>query len=93
MSKLLFLSRVALLCNICFLLTFLMHYVPALENGIITSTIIIMGNIIAIVVNVLIHLIYLILFFIGRSILSLIPVWLMVINFVFLIIQVILLIK
>ena len=93
MSKLLFLSRVALLCNICFLFTFLMGYIPALENGIVTSTIIIMGNIISIVVNILIHLIYLILLFVGRSILSVIPAWLMIINFLFLLVQIILLIK
>jgi hypothetical protein len=70
-----------------------MHYVPALQNGVVTSTIIIMGNVISIVVNVLIHLIYLILLFIGKSALSIIPGWLMVINFLFLIVQIILLIK
>lgn len=93
MTKVLFLSRVALLCNACFLVTFLLHFVPAIQNGIITSTIVILGNIVSIVMNVLIHLIYLLLRLIGKSVLAAVPVWILVVNFLFLIFQVILLLK
>lgn len=93
MPKILFLSRVALICNICFLITLLMHYIPAVASGIFSSTLIILGTVMAIVINVLMNILYLIIVFYGRPIRKFVPVWLISVNFLFLILQVILLIK
>ena len=93
MPKILFLSRVALICNICFLITLLMHYIPAIASGIFSSTLIILGTVMAIVINVLMNILYLIIVFYGRPIRNFVPVWLFSVNFLFLILQVILLIK
>ncbi len=93
MPKILFLSRVALICNICFLITLLMHYIPAIASGIFSSTLIILGTVMAIVINVLMNILYLIIVFYGRPIRKFVPVWLISVNFLFLILQVILLIK
>lgn len=93
MPKLVFFSRVALLCNICFLITYLMHYIPALENGIITSTIIILGNIVSIVINILINGLYMLIILLGKPVMQFVPKWIIIINFLFLIVQVILLIR
>ena len=93
MPKILFLSRVALICNICFLITLLMHYIPAIASGIFSSTLIILGTVMAIVINVLMNILYLIIVFYGRPIRKFVPVCLISVNFLFLILQVILLIK
>lgn len=93
MSKILFLSRVALLCNFCFLAAFLIQFIPVIRNSVITSTIIILGNVVAIVLNMLVNFLYLLLVFARRSITTTVPVWIVVINFLFFLIQVILLIK
>ena len=93
MPKILFLSRAALICNICFLITLLMHYIPAIASGIFSSTLIILGTVMAIVINVLMNILYLIIVFYGRPIRKFVPVWLISVNFLFLILQVILLIK
>jgi hypothetical protein len=74
MARLLFFSRVAFLCNICFLSTFLVRYVPALKEGFFVSTIIVIG----LVMSVVSHYV---------------PLWLVVINFLFFVFQVILLMK
>jgi hypothetical protein len=93
MSKLLFLSRVALLCNICFVATLAMHYVPALSQGAISSTVIILGTVMAIVINALMNFLYLVIAVSGARLQNLVPVWLIIVNFLFLILQAILLIK
>jgi hypothetical protein len=93
MTKLLFLSRVALLCNICFVITLLMHYVPVLSQGVITSTVIILGTVMAIVINALMNFLYLIIALSGQRLQNLVPLWIIIINFLFLILQAILLIR
>lgn len=92
MPKLLFLSRVALICNLCFLITFLMHYAPV-SNGSIPSTIIVLGNVVSVVINVLMNALYVLIFLAGKPLIRHVPVWLIAINFLFFIFQVILLIK
>jgi hypothetical protein len=93
MPKLLFFSRVAFICNVCFLITFLMHYIPDIRNGTIPSTIIILGNVLAIVLNTMLNILYLLLFLAGRLRVTKMPVWIMLINFLFFIFQIVLLIK
>lgn len=93
MPKLLFFSRVALLCNICFLITFSIHYLPFFSNGIIPSTIIVMGNVLAIVINVLINILYVLITLADKPISKFVPKWIIIVNFLFFIAQAILLIK
>lgn len=93
MQRLLFFSRVALICNICFLITFFIHYIPAIANGVIPSTIIIIGNVLAIVINVLLNIIYGLFMLTGKPISQYLPKWLAVVNFFFFILQVILLLR
>jgi hypothetical protein len=93
MPKLLFFSRVALLCNICFLITLSMHYIPVITNGIIPSTIIVLGNVLAIVINVLTNFLYVLITLADKPISKFVPIWIIIVNFLFLIVQVILLIK
>jgi hypothetical protein len=93
MGKLLFFSRVAILCNICFLVTFLIRYVPAFKEGFFISTIIIIGLVMSIVINVVINLFYLLIVLADKPISHYVPPWLVVINFLFFVFQVILLIK
>jgi hypothetical protein len=94
MSKLLFFSRVALLCNICFLLTFFMRYVPQLKGGFFISTIVITGLILSILINFVVNLLYIIIQ-VGfkKPISRFVPVWLVVTNFLFFVVQAILLLK
>jgi hypothetical protein len=93
MAKLLFFSRVALVCNICFGITFLLKSIPALRDGIFVSTIIIMGLVLAIVINVIINFFYLVISFVHKPVTNYVPMWLVVINFLFFVVQAILLLK
>jgi hypothetical protein len=93
MPRLLFFSRVALLCNICFAITFSMHYLPVIYNGVVPSTIIVMGNVLAIVINILMNILYLLLTLAGKQAINFIPKWIIIVNFLFFTFQVILLIK
>jgi hypothetical protein len=93
MTKLLFLSRVALICNVCFLATLALHYVPVVAQGVVSSTVIILGTVMAIVINALMNFLYLVIAISGTRLQKLVPVWLIIVNFLFLILQAILLIK
>jgi hypothetical protein len=89
----LFFSRVAFLCNLCFLFTLVMHYVPALKNAFVISTIIIIGLVMSVIINATVSIISIYFLLSGRRVAQYVPVWLLVTNFLFFIIQAILLIK
>jgi hypothetical protein len=93
MRKLLFVSRVALLCNLCFLVTWLLQSIPFIANGIISSTLIIIGHVMSIVINALLVILYTVLALAGRSLRQYVPLWLICFNFIFFIFQAILLVK
>lgn len=94
MPKLLFFSRVALLCNLCFLLTYLMRYVPQLKEGFFVSTIIITGLVLSIVINFIVNLLYMLIKLGYRKPLTAyVPAWLAITNFLFFVVQAILLLK
>jgi hypothetical protein len=86
------LSRVAFICNICFLLTAFVLWLPNPPEGNLISTIIVLGYFLAIVINVLLNLSLLILFALGKLSAPRIPIWLLIVNFLFFIIQSILII-
>jgi len=93
MSRLLFFSRVAFLCNICFLVTFVIRFVPALKEAFFVSTIVIIGLVMSIVINVMVNLFCLLMVMTRKPLRQYVPLWLMITNFLFFVIQVILLIK
>jgi hypothetical protein len=93
MGKLLFFSRVAFVCNLFFIFTFFMHYIPALKNAFVASTLIIIGLVMSVIINALVSLISFYLLLSGRQVKQHVPFWLMITNFLFFVIQAILLIK
>ena len=75
------------------MITFLMQYLDWLDSPILSSTIIILGNVFALIVNFGVNVAYSILFVNRRAWLLEIPRWLIVANFLFFIVQLILLLK
>ena len=87
MRWLLFLSRVAFICNLFSVLTILVLWKNVIDQQVIVSTIGVIGYVLAIIFNPIVNLIYLILLLFKRSKLFLVPRWLMIANFVFLLLQ------
>mgnify|MGYP003576638256 CR=1 FL=1 len=91
MRKLLFFSRVAFLCNVCFLLAWLIQYLPVSPHGHIASTIVVLGTGLAVILNIVVN------FFVVISLLqkkmdrTVFPRWLIITNFLFLLLQIIIL--
>lgn len=83
----LFLARVALICNLCFVMAFGMRYLPSLPEGGLTATLLVMGNIVSILVNVLLHVFYVLFVLAGRQLSRNVPIWLLGVNFIVLIFQ------
>jgi hypothetical protein len=90
-----FLSRVAFICNICFLAAAFTQWIPRMpqlpDNG-LTSTIIMMGYFLSIIINILVNTNVIILFLFGRLRAAGIRTWLLIANLTVFVIQVILLI-
>ena len=87
MHRLAFLSRVAFLCNICLLLTWLMRYYVFIPKGQAESTIIIAGLVLSFLMNGLVNILYGLLLLRKIPLQQMVPVWLAAINFFFLILQ------
>ena len=90
MRLLRFLSRLAFICNICFLLASILQYLPAPPDNALTADIIILGYFGPIAVNLFVNLIVILLFILRRVWASGIPRWLLIMNFLFFIAQIIL---
>jgi len=84
------LSRVAFICNICFLLASLDQYLPNPPEGQIISTIIVLGYILAILVNIVVNGWILVAWAFRKRPLD-IPRWLWIINLIFLVVQLVIL--
>ncbi|MDP4151291.1 MAG: hypothetical protein Q8927_01925 [Bacteroidota bacterium] len=82
------LSRVAFICNICFLITVLQRYLPHPLEGEVIQTILVMGFFLGAIVNILLHVPLIIMFLIGRIRRTGVPVWLLIVNFLFFIAQI-----
>lgn len=85
---LLFLSRVAFICNICFLLAFSVQMTNWIRNEDITSMIALIGYLMGFILNPLLILFYLLFFIVSRKRLKIIPSWLITANILFFIIQI-----
>lgn len=89
MRWLLFLSRIAFICNIFFLLSVSLQFYDWSDNHNITSTIIIIGYFMAILFNPLANICYLLLLISRKRILHSLPLWLIIANVIFLVLQLI----
>jgi hypothetical protein len=90
MRLLRFLSRLAFICNICFVLVSLLRYVPALPDNALISDIIVLGYLGPIAVNFFVNVIVILLFVLRRVWAAGVPRWLLIANFVFFVLQIIL---
>lgn len=90
MRLLRFLSRLAFICNICFLLLSAMRYVHVDPDNEIVGNIIILGYFGPLFVNFFVNLIVILLFILRRVWASGVPRWLLITNFVFFIVQIVL---
>lgn len=88
MALLRFLSRVTFICNICFLLTAFIQWLPYKIEGWWVEQVVAMGYILAVILNVLLTVCLIFVFLFGAMRRTGIPIWLMIINFLFLLIQV-----
>jgi hypothetical protein len=87
MGVLRFLSRVAFICNICFLLVSFSQWLPQFPDNALTSDIIVLGWLVSMVINIAVSLILLILLLAGRMRKTGIPKWLTIVNFLFFAVQ------
>lgn len=87
MRWLLFLSRVAFICNLLFLLSFSLLITDWISNESVSSTIIITGYVFAVLFNPAVALCYLAVFWISKNKLAAVPSWLIVMNVIFLFLQ------
>jgi hypothetical protein len=90
MRLLRFLSRLAFICNICFLVASLLRYLPSLPDNAIISDIVVLGYFVSIGVNFFVNLIVIILFLLRRIWAAGVPRWLLVLNFLFFVVQIVL---
>ena len=87
MRWLLFLSKLAFICNLAFLVSFVLKATNWLDNQDIKAYIIIIGWVLSAIFNPVVVFIYLILFWVKRKNLAVVPVWLIVMNILFLFLQ------
>jgi hypothetical protein len=86
MKILIFSNRIALICNICFIIAEIMRYSASLRLNPVYSTVIVLGYI-SLVLNIALGIAFLILFVTKRQELKSFPRWLLITNFLFLIAQ------
>ncbi|RYY90206.1 MAG: hypothetical protein EOO15_03485 [Chitinophagaceae bacterium] len=87
MRLVLFLSRVAFVCNVFFLLALLLRMGLPAKDEAVASTIVISGYALAAIFNPLVNLIYLVLL-LRRRLVATVPRWLALANFIFLLLQI-----
>lgn len=88
MRWLLFLSRIAFICNLLFLLTVLLQWRNIIGDERIASTVIIIGYIFAVFIfNPVVNLSYGLVLLRRRALFSSVPRWLVLANFIFLLLQ------
>jgi hypothetical protein len=86
MKILIFLNRIALICNICFILAEIMRYSADLRLNPIYSTVVVLGYA-SLLLNSLIAVFVILMLITRRSLFESFPRWLLIINFLFLIAQ------
>jgi len=87
MLRLSFLSRVAIICNVCLLLALVMRYYSFVSSRDLQSTILVAGLVLSVVINGIVNIIYAVLLIKKSNLGMQVPIWLATINFLFLIFQ------
>jgi hypothetical protein len=87
MRAILFIARVALICNIVSLFTIFLLFQNKIENNVALSTAIVIGYVLAMIFNPVTNLIALFLLIFKRDIFRRLPLWLVIVNFIFLLLQ------
>lgn len=88
MRRTLFLSRVAFICNVFFLLAFSLQVSKWLTNAEVVSIILMIGYVLVLLVSPLVNLCYLLLLLMRKKFREVIPAWLITANVLFLIMQI-----
>ena len=86
MKILIFLTRLALICNICFVSAQLLRYASDLQTNAFYSTIIVLAYA-SLLLNLVVAVAVIVLYFNNKAGLKSFPRWLLIINFLFLIAQ------
>jgi hypothetical protein len=85
-----FLSRVALVCNLFFVFTVVLHFSNFLQDQAMVSTIVIIGYALSVFVfNPLANVSCLVLLLFRKKLFDVVPKWLVITNFIFLFLQII----
>jgi hypothetical protein len=87
MRKLFFLSRVAFICNVFFLIAVTLRIFNWLHNEDGTALVVIIGYCMVILINPLVNICCLVLFLFRKKPATVIPAWLITSNLIFLILQ------
>lgn len=82
------LSRVAFICNVCWLLASFIQWLPHPPEGEAVTSIIVMGYIGSIVSNLVVNVWVVAAFLVGRLRRQQVPVWLLVVNALFCLTQI-----
>jgi uncharacterized membrane-anchored protein len=96
MQSLIFFSRVAFICNVCFVFVWIMRYSPSLKQGQpghFISLVLILGILIAFVLNIAVNLFILAFLLQRKAVWKHFPAWLVIANFLFLLPQIILFLR
>jgi hypothetical protein len=96
MQNLIFFSRVAFICNVCFVLVWAMRAYPMLEQGQpgeFVSLVLILGILIAFLLNVVVNGVILVFLLQRKAVWKHFPGWLIITNFLFLLPQIILFLR
>ena len=88
MRWLLFISRVAFICNICFLFAFSLQLTDWIRNEQLSATLIVIGYVMGFIINPVVILCYLFTFLISRRKLAIVPAWLITANILFFVMQI-----
>ncbi|HEX6334173.1 MAG TPA: hypothetical protein VFZ78_08090 [Flavisolibacter sp.] len=88
MRTLLFLSRVAFICNLFFLLAVSVQFGKWIRNDDLVSTIAIIGYFMVVLFNPLVNLLYLVMVIARKKFWTVVPSWLITANILFLVMQI-----
>jgi hypothetical protein len=88
MDKLPLLARIAFICNLCFVITWISHFTTILPDGALSSSVIILGQLCAVFVNLGLNIVYWVARFTGSEKIRDVPLWLVWANLLFLLSQV-----
>ena len=87
MRGLLFLSRVAFICNIFFLIAFSLQLSNWIKNEELTSTIMMLGYVFVFILSPVVNICYLFLVLLRKKLGRILPAWLVTANVLFLVIE------